>query len=161
MTLSAWCLSLLLLLATREHVEARATPELAAAIVSAAEGADPLFADDAARYRTVALLVAVAWTEGRLDPHAVGDHGAARGAWQIHASEYAPEAASPAFLDDVTLQARVALRMLRTSLAACKARDVDDRLAWYASGSCSRGGGASRYRMHLAKRLVAEHGPAM
>jgi len=128
--------------------------DTAEAIAEVVEHEEPLFEDDADRVKTASLLVAVAFTEGRFDPHAVGDHGRAHGAWQVHASEYAPEAASPAFLDDVGLQARVALRMLRTSLKACRARDADARLSWYTSGTCDRGGNASRYRMSLAKRIA-------
>lgn len=128
--------------------------DTAQAIADVVQAEEPLFAEDDDRVRTAALLVAVGWTEGRFNAHAIGDHGSAMGEWQIHASSYAPEAARPGYLDDVELQARVALRMLRTSLTACRWRPVDDRLAWYTSGTCTRGGGASRFRMAIARRLA-------
>lgn len=153
MTLVTWCLSLLTLLAAREHVEARATPELAAGIVAGAE-AEPVFAGPDGVRRTVALDVALAWLESRFDPHAVGDHATAHGLFQVHA----PEAPT------VEEQTREANRLLRASLRTCGSGD--DGLAWYAAGSahgCASEGGkrASRGRMALAKWLARQAADAM
>jgi hypothetical protein len=144
--LVAWCLALLTSLAAREHVEARATPELAAGIVAGAE-AEPVFAGDDGVRKTVALDVALAWLESRFDPHAVGDHGSARGLFQVHAPE----------LPTVEAQTRAANRLLRASFRACGSGD--EGLAWYAAGGasgCTSEGGtrASRGRMALARWLL-------
>jgi len=119
--------------------------DTARAIAQVVDEEAPLFDDDAGKDRTTVLLVAVAYRESRFDPRAVGDGGRARGLWQQHGG---------AALFDPATAARRAVRALRTSMGACAARPLDERLAAYASGSCSRGGSASRERMALADRLL-------
>jgi hypothetical protein len=54
------------------------------------------------------------------------------------------------------VQAALALRLLRTSLAACAHRPTPYRMAWYLSGSCSRGAQESARRWRIASRHARE-----
>jgi len=155
--LTLWILSVLFALEpaapwTSTYVET-------AEAIADASVADPLFADDEAGYKTAAALISLGWFEGRLDPKAVGDHGRARGLFQVHAGPYSPEAAARDYLDDVGTQARVAVRMLHDSQRACRSLGEAQRWAWYASGSCGRGRVAASHRYLFAQRLLREHPP--
>lgn len=145
-TILAWMLTL---------QPARITPwastyeATATAIASVVESEPPLFDKDATRVRTAALLVSLAWFESRFDVRAVGDHGSAHGLYQVHDRG---ELADPA---EAT---RVALDMVRASFRACRGRDRDELLGWYAAGGpdCTRGLRESRNRLALARRLAAK-----
>jgi hypothetical protein len=124
----------------------------AEAIVKVAES-DPLFEEHGAE-RTATLLVAVAWYESRLKPDARSKDGRTYCLYQIEKGQLEdPKKA----LEDPEMCTRAAVRMLRRSLEACKARAPDERLAMFVSGQCDRGGPESRYRMYLAKKLLKEH----
>lgn len=60
--------------------------------------------------------------------------------------------------------ARVALYRVRESFAVCARSPMADRLAFYTSGSCTRGHSASRYRAQRAidawRELLASEPPA-
>lgn len=78
----------------------------------------------------------------------LGDHGRSRGLMQVQleGNERC----------DTRLEClRIGRERIRRSLEACRARGLDSRLALYASGSCSRGGEASRHRMKRAIRYWA------
>lgn len=123
----------------------------AGAIVKVAE-AEPLFDGDAAR--TAALLVSVAWHESRLKPDAVSKNGQWVCLYQVdkrHLDD--PKKA----LDDPETCTRAAMKILRASLASCAARPGDERLAMFMSGRCDKGLPESRYRMFLARQLLAKH----
>lgn len=128
---------------------------LGGAIARAVDENRPLFANDADRRRTAALLVAVAFRESTFRADAVGDHGRSFCAFQIHRSS----GGTPALLDDVDACARTGLDLLRTSLRVCPSHPI----AWYASGplGCDNGRAQkiSRDRMALAAYLVGQvHG---
>jgi hypothetical protein len=126
----------------------------AEAIARAAES-DPVYpVDEQGEARTAALLVAVAWYESRFKPDAVSKDRRAYCLYQLDKS-YLPEPAKA--LADPHLCTRTALSLLRRSLETCRARSPDDRLAFYVSGHCDRGGPESRYRTFLAKKLLKEH----
>jgi hypothetical protein len=126
----------------------------AEAIARAAE-AEPLYpAEDQGEARTASLLVAIAWYESRFKPNAVSKDKRAYCLYQLDRS-YFPEPGKA--LVDADLCTRTAITVLRTSLQRCRARAPNDRLAFYMSGQCDRGGPESRYRMYLASRLLKEH----
>ena len=145
-----WVLAAMTLLAPgRDH------SELAFAVYDVVEEERPLFADDEDKTRTAALVVAVAYREGSLQPRIVGDHGRSFCTMQVHSSS----GGSPALLEDVHACVRKGLAMLRTSLRVCR----EFPIAWYASGvaGCTnaRAQRISRDRMALAARLVREVQP--
>lgn len=157
MTLEAWILTLMLALvphAAWSDTYART----AHAIATAVEAEPPLFDGEHGREKTAALMVSVAFFEGTLNPRAIGKLGE-RGMFQAMPGKLAPEAFAPGFLDDADTQARVAIRMLRESLHECRALPLDDRLAFYASGSCEKGHRESENRMQRAIYLVRKHPP--
>jgi hypothetical protein len=121
------------------------------AIAKLAE-AEPLFEGDAPR--TAALLVSVAWYESRLKPNAVSSNGRWVCLYQLdkrHLDD--PKKA----LEDPETCTRAAMKILRASLASCAKRAGDERLAMFMSGTCDKGLPESRYRMFLAKQLLAKH----
>lgn len=128
-------------------------PETAQGIADAVEESEPLFAGDDGRMRTAALLVSLAYFESTFKPSAVGDRGSSLGLFQT--SRHWVRMSADEYLRDAKEQAKTALALVRESFSACAARPLDARLAWYASGSCSRGGAASTHRVGLAKRLLA------
>lgn len=90
------------------------------------------------------LLLSIAWHEsgmrwdvGQCD--VTGDRGRALGFWQTHTRDRS-------VCEDFRYAARVALRRVRASLAACSHLPMAERLAVYTSGSCDRGREASRRR---------------
>jgi hypothetical protein len=126
--------------------------ELAGAIARAVESNRPLFANDADRRRTAALLVAVAYRESTFVPDAIGDKGESFCAFQIHRSA----GGSPALLGNVDACVRTGFALLRTSLRICPSAPI----AWYASGPLGCGNNRarriSRDRMNLAAYLVGQ-----
>ena len=112
---------------------------------------EPVFDGAYGVEKTIALDVSVAMFESTFNPNAVGDHGAAKGLYQVHGAM--PENARQATVE--------ANRMMRQSFKACRSRPLEERLAWYASGGatgCENPGGqkASRHRVGLALRLFSK-----
>ena len=152
--MAAWILSLMLLMQPRAPwiatYEATAT-----AIAEVVETERPLFDGAHGREKTAALLVSLAWFESTFRPDAVGDHGEAHGLYQVHGHG---ELAEP------HEAASVAIALLRQSMALCRTRPLDERIAWYAGGGvdCSdphpAAIRASRHRMLRAMWLV-RHSP--
>lgn len=119
---------------------------IAQGIVEGAQS-EPLFEGESGFLRTVALDLSVAWFESRYNRHAVGDHGAAHGLYQVHG----PEAAT------VKQQTIEANRMMRASFKICGRRPFPEWLGWYAAGGQGcRGIQASKHRIGLAQRLIKE-----
>lgn len=149
---AAWVLGLLTALEPASPW--RSTYEKTAAAIARVSESEPLFADDRGPERTAALLVALAWYESRFNPAAKSKNGRWYCLYQIDKAHLAdPEKA----LVDQETCTRTAMTLLRQSLAQCKARAPDERLAAYTSGQCQAGGVESRYRMFLATKLLKEH----
>lgn len=127
---------------------------LAADIVSAVDAQGPL--PGASREQTVVVMAAVAWRESAFsrDVDELRRRGAAGecGLWQVMpvAGRCPPDRATAA---------RIALERMHRSFAACASSPLDERLAVYTSGSCTRGLEASRARMQLAGRWFVAHPP--
>jgi Transglycosylase SLT domain len=131
------------------------TYEKTAEAIARVSESEPLFAvDDNGEERTASLLVAIAWYESRLNPAARSKNGPWYCLYQLDKS-YLPDAQKS--LSDQEMCTRAAVKILRKSLAMCKARPLDERLAAFMSGQCDRGGVQSRHRMFLAKKLLKEH----
>jgi hypothetical protein len=156
--MTAWILTLMI--ALQPHAPWLSTyPETADAIARASI-AEPLFAGKDGPARTAALLVAIGWFESRFQADAVGDHGRSVCLVQIGESNFkALGVTRETMLTSVATCIHAGITMIRESMAACKARPLDERLGHYAAGGngCSNEGGltASRHRMLLAKRLFA------
>jgi hypothetical protein len=127
-------------------------PETAAAIDAAAEEA-PLFQGTEGVLQTKALEAAVAYAESTFRQDALGDKGRSHGLFQDQG--YGLERGQDV-KRDVPLAARQAVRLMRQSLRTCRALPLEERLAWYASGTCdnARGRALSRHRFWLAKKLL-------
>lgn len=125
-------------------------PDTAQAIADAVEEA-PM--GDARR--TTAVLVAIGYRESTFRPDVMGDHGNALGLFQVSRA-WIERGTSDAFLHDAREQARVALRLVRESVRACKGKPAELSLSWYAAGGagCDRRHATSRDRMALAARLL-------
>ena len=162
--MAAWILVLLLAVSPPGRVPARESLEageeryraVAADVAEVVATSPPIFAGSQGREQTTALLVAVAALESglRLDVDTGTRRGPAGecGLWQtMPVAGRCPETRRAA--------AALALERMRASFAACHAAPVAERLAVYASGSCSRGLAESRARVELARRLVARHPP--
>lgn len=132
----------------------RDTYEKTAAAIARASEADPLFDADGGEARTAALLVAIAWTESHLKPNAKSRNGRWYCLYQIDKGHLADPKKT---LDDPDLCTRTAMKLLHGSFERCKKHPLDDRLAGFVSSSCDKGLRESRYRMHLAKKLVKDH----
>lgn len=117
---------------------------LASAIADEVEAAAPLFADDADRRRTAALVVAVAYRESTFRADAVGDRGRSVCAMQIYGGE-------AELLEDPARCVRRGLEMLRASVRI----DRENPVAFYARGpryTSDHARRISRDRMALARR---------
>jgi hypothetical protein len=131
------------------------TFEKTAEAIARVSESEPLFAvEEQGEERTATLLVAIAWYESRLRPTARSKNGKWFCLYQL-GREWLPDAEKS--LTDPEMCTRAAVKVLRQSLRACKARLPDERLAFYMSGHCDKGGKESGYRMFLAKRLLKEH----
>lgn len=124
----------------RDHVIA------AEALERAVSNVEPLFAHDASRLKTAALVVSVAFRESSFRNDARSDTGDSC-LMQIHGR--------PELADDIDACLSTAIEMLRSSMATCGADNV---LGAYATGSCrsERGRRISRDRMALARRILPE-----
>ncbi len=130
--------------------------ELAGAITDASIEA-PIDGDER---RTAALLIVTAWRESLFDQSARGPHTCSM--FQIWST---PEACVH-LTRDLAYATRTAREYLRQSLAACPELPVPpvpdcpccneggERLAFYVSGTCSRGRNLSRDRTALAAWLL-------
>lgn len=87
------------------------------------------------------VLTATAFFESGMRLHAVGDHGTARGAWQVHSSVGNGNA---------QVQARAALGHLRRDKVVCH----DMPVSAFVSGNCSHGRKLARYRMTQIMRAL-------
>lgn len=128
---------------------------LANAIASLVSLELPLFANDASKLRTAALLTAIAFRESSLRLDAVGDSGQSLCAFQIGRTS----GGTDAMLTDASLCVGAGFAILRTSMRLCPAYPV----AWYAAGGDATRACASpaaqrisRDRMALAARLVRD-----
>jgi hypothetical protein len=149
----AWVVSLLV--ALEPSAPWASTYEKTAEAIANAATSDPLYAREAdGEARTAALLVSLAWYESRFKPDAVSKDKRTLCLYQLDKSYFGePQKA----LGDPDLCTRTALTVVRRSLEACRARAPEDRLAFFVSGHCDRGGPDSRYRMFLAKKVLKEH----
>jgi hypothetical protein len=136
---------------------------------------DPLFEGDGAVEKTGLLLASIASFESEYDGRTGSglsvipgdnDHGRAVGYFQTHVYEpWAGGLTRAQLALSPRDQARVALRMMRTSFFVCRGQGVDNALAWYAEGgnTCGKtdGGRAkSRHRVQRALAWYKEHGEA-
>jgi hypothetical protein len=106
------------------------------------EEREPVFGS---RQADATILVATAWFESNMHLHAVGDHGLARGAYQLHMRDGN---------GDALTQTRAALRLLRWNKSVCR----DMPVAAYVSGRCTRGRRLARYRMHEIMKAIKRMG---
>lgn len=130
----ALCLALVLSVIT-EPIDQRMAPR-ALALEIARVARTPLEA---------AVMAVTAWEESRLIPDRIGDHGAARCAFQL---QHAPLSV----LRDLRQCTEVAYARIVASMSTCP----DAPLAMYASGNCDHGRRLSERRMRKAVRLVTD-----
>jgi hypothetical protein len=131
-------------------------PSTAQAIAVASLEA-PLFKGETGPQKTAAVLTALAWHESRFDVNAVGDHGQARGLYQVHPTTV-PDVEED-MLNEALPASRTARELIRQSQRICRGYDIQEQLGWYAAGSngCQEAGRKkSRVRMNLAMRLMKE-----
>jgi hypothetical protein len=128
----------------------RATFDKTAAAIARASDASPLFGGDHGGERTAALVVSVAWFEGRLNPRAEGDRTCKRydGERCIERGEptsfctmQIAESNFPALgVTREIVQGSIdscidaGLRMMKSSFSVCRAKPLEHRLDWYATG---------------------------
>lgn len=133
----------------------QSTYEKTAEAIARAAESDPLFdVAEKGEERTATLLVALAWYESRLNPRAKSKDGRSYCLYQV-GKGYFPEPEKA--LVDAEVCTRTAIKVLRHSLDVCRKRRPDERLAFYTSGHCDRGGAESRYRFFLASKLLRDH----
>ncbi len=133
----------------------RGTYEKSAEAIARVAESEPVF-DDHGEERTAALLVAIAWYESRLKPNARSKDGQFVCLYQVDKRHLAdPQKA----LDDPEVCTRAAIKVIRASLQQCGVakHPLEDRLAQFMSGTCTKGVTDSRYRMFLAGKLLREH----
>lgn len=139
---------------------------LATATVEEVMKSPALYAHDADRTQTLAMVLAIQFNESGFTPDVPGDcHGMKPGskectrelahsfcAMQLNGERYRYT------LDDVHACVREGLDILHKSYAACAKEPVSERLAMYARGSCEseEGKRISRNRYSLAKRIAAK-----
>jgi len=139
-------------------------------VVTAAEE-NPAFAGEDGVAQTVAVLLAIAWRESGFKVAAAGDcPGLAPGSRECTADKRAQSlglfqigrgnagwlGVSVADLTgEPVVQARIALRMVRTSFKICATRPLEERLGWFHHGheGCSDSS-AGRARMRLAREIL-------
>jgi hypothetical protein len=154
--LTAWLLSLMLLLQPTAPWSGT-NGATAAAIDQVVQEEASLFTDDLeGRQKTAAVLVSLAWFESTFKPNAVGGGGRFRGLYQI---------GGRGNLSDPLTATRAALALVRPSFELCRARPLEERLAYYAAGGVScrdvspEALAKSRYRISKAMWLVKRHAP--
>jgi len=150
----AWVMGLLVALEPKSPY-AKTFEKTAEAIARVAE-TEPLFEnEERSEERTATLLVAIAWYESRLRQDARSKNGQWFCLYQL-GRNWLPDAEKA--LTDPEMCTRAAVHLLRDSIKICtKTRAPEERLAYFMSGHCDRGGVQSRYRMFLAKKLAKEH----
>lgn len=90
------------------------------------------------------------WRKDVQECRASGDHGRSWTLWQLYGTkEY--------LCRDPEFSATIALDRLRSSMSECGSLPVAERLAGYASGSCTRGHAESRNRWNRAMNWIAAH----
>lgn len=151
----AWVVSLLT--ALEPEAPWRDTYEKTAEAIVKVADSEPVYAEEHGAERTAALLVAMAWHESRLKPDAKSKDGRSLCLFQLDRSYLKPEPQKA--LEDPELCTRTAVRIIKKSFEVCKGRAPNDRLAFYNSGHCDRGGVESRHRMFLAAKLLKNHPP--
>lgn len=150
----AWVLALMALMQPRAPWR-DSYAATAAAIATIVEAERPMFEGPRGRERTAALLVSLAWFESTFQPDALGDKGKAHGLYQVHGHGE---------LADPVEATRVALSLVRMSFVLCRARPIEERLAWYAQGGadCSAPSAdaltKSRHRVLKAMWLARQGG---
>ena len=166
--LTTWILTVLLAVAPPGRTpriesaeEGRARYATIAADLDAVVTAEsPLFGGRLGRARTAMLLAAVAFHESGFRRDV--DEGRTRGSG-LDVCIMQIRARSVAEADTIAHDRRACLRLglsfVRRSMMACRESPLDDRLAAYASGSCSRGLPESRAMMGWAQRTFARHPP--
>lgn len=147
-------LVLALMLALQPAAPWRASYYQTAIAIADASKAAPVFGGELGDVRTAALLVSWFWFESRFQIDAVGDNGRAVGLGQIHSENFSAGVTRDRMLTDPAVAASEALRLLRLSMKACRALPLEERGAWYASGSCERGRQASVHRFRKAALLL-------
>lgn len=135
---------------------------LGRAIAERVDAEAPVFADDADRKKTAALMLAVAWREGSFGLRVEGDRvSGATTSWCTMQVNLTPGARTaegwtgPELRDDPAKCVAVGFRILRYSVRSCSKFPV----AVYASGpgGCAnaRAQRISADRMQIARRLIA------
>ena len=122
---------------------------LARAVEREVSKVDPVFENDVAGVKIIALLTALGKFESNLFSSAVGDHGRSLGPFQKLDGNIT-------LLTDEGEAVRTAIADVRYSLRRCHALPLEERLAFYARGRCDseRGRELSRHRFKLAKELA-------
>jgi hypothetical protein len=149
---ATWVVSLLV--ALEPNAPWRATYEKTAEAIAKVAESDPLFTEKGEQ-RTAALLVAIAWYESRLKPNAKSSNGQWYCLYQVDKRHLGGEPDKA--LNDAEVCTRAAVKIIKSSLAKCGKRPLEEQLAVFMSGSCEKGVAESRYRMFLANKLLKEH----
>lgn len=115
------------------------------------------FVDHDAKVETALLMASIASTESRFEKKVdlcqkVGDNGLAFGLWQTHSGRRAT-------CKDRASALRIAINIVNESFDYCKHWPLRDKLAAYASGSCSnkRGIWHSRRKINRATSYLKDH----
>lgn len=144
-----------LLAALEPNAPYRSTYEKTAEAIARVSESEPLFpVEEEGEERTATLLVSLAWYESRLRPDAKSKNGRWYCLYQLEKG-WLPNAKQS--LVDPEMCTRAAVKVIRQSMTTCKSRPLTERLAYFTSGRCDRGGVESRYRMFLASKLLKEH----
>lgn len=179
--LATWILTLMTSLAP--STPWRATYPSTALAFAASAVEKPLFDGQHGAAKTAALYVSIAWYEATMRPDAEGDCGSKDGRtvpsvagrcpadtiprsfciFQIGGSNLAGLGLTREEIQsDITTCVRAGNVMMRRSFTLCRARPIDDRLAWYAAGGpeCGeKGSRESRHRMAKAAWLFRTEPP--
>jgi hypothetical protein len=147
----AWVVGLMV--ALEPQAPWRPTFEKTAEAIARVSESDPLF-EERGEERTAALLVAIAWYESRLKHNAKSANGQWLCLYQVD-RRHLPDPQKA--LDDPEVCTRAAIKIIKSSLQRCSRRPAEERLASFMSGTCEHGLPDSRYRVHLANRLLREH----
>jgi hypothetical protein len=157
--MAIWILGLMQLLVP--HAPYSDTFSATAAAIDKVAHEAPLYEGEDGVAETAAELVALTFHESTFDPNAVGGDGTTIGLAQIHVSNLPDLGITRAQLFEPEANLRAALKLIRDSHRFCRKHPKDERLANYASGgtTCSVPAAlrASRFRMHLAARLLRAH----
>lgn len=150
----ALVLSFILFLTPKPDAEQLKTMSELAEAISRVSQEKPLFEGKRGQENTAALLVSIAYFESSFHGMHRGDHGNSVGFFQIWPRKGDPS--KDELEQNIPLQANLARERIAESFHSCSYGDPGDRLALYASGSCSRGIRESRRRMNQAIVLMRE-----